>query len=238
MVVRQRAIQALAKQERHHAILDAAERLLLRSAERMANVAEVADEAGLAKGTVYLYFPSKEELLLAVHERNIEGFFTALIRLLETSKAFGIDDILALMNRHMVRPPLFLPLAARCFGMMGQSIPPGAALAFKQRMGQRLARAGAGLERHFPELAAGCGVALLHHSYALIIGLWQMSDDSAGKACLMAAREFDPEVFGWNYADELDRALRALWQGTVPSGTVLSSAPMVRHAGAPARGPR
>ena len=31
----------------------------------MANVAEVADEAGLAKGTVYLYFPSKGELLLA-----------------------------------------------------------------------------------------------------------------------------------------------------------------------------
>ena len=27
-------------------------------------MAEVADEAGLAKGSVYLYFPSKEELLL------------------------------------------------------------------------------------------------------------------------------------------------------------------------------
>ena len=65
MVIRQRAIQAEDKQERHHAILDAAERLLLRSPERIANVAEVADEAGLAKGTVYLYFPSKEELLLA-----------------------------------------------------------------------------------------------------------------------------------------------------------------------------
>ena len=75
MVIRQRAIQAEDKQERHHAILDAAERLLLRSPERIANVAEVADEAGLAKGTVYLYFPSKEELLLAVHERNIDGFF-------------------------------------------------------------------------------------------------------------------------------------------------------------------
>ena len=53
------------------------ERLLLRSPDRVANVAEVADEAGLAKGTVYLYFPSKEELLLALHERNIDGFFRA-----------------------------------------------------------------------------------------------------------------------------------------------------------------
>ena len=72
MVIRQRAILAEDKQERQHAILDAAERLLRRSPERIANVAEVADEAGLAKGTVYLYFPSKEELLLALHERNVD----------------------------------------------------------------------------------------------------------------------------------------------------------------------
>jgi len=51
MVIRQRAIQAEDKQERHHAILDAAARLLARSPDRIANMADVADEAGLAKGT-------------------------------------------------------------------------------------------------------------------------------------------------------------------------------------------
>ena len=75
MVIRQRAIQAEHKQERHDAILDAALRLLLRSPDRVVNVADVAREAGLAKGTVYLYFPGKEELLLALHERNMHAFF-------------------------------------------------------------------------------------------------------------------------------------------------------------------
>lgn len=215
MVIRQRAIQAEAKQERHHAILDAAERLLSRSKDRMANVAEVADEAGLAKGTVYLYFPSKEELLLAVHERNIDGFFRELIARLEGDRDVTIDDILVLTHRHMVVPPLFLPLAARCFGMMGQSIPPEAAFAFKQRMAQRLQRAGAGLGRHFPVLAADEGVGLVRHSYALIIGLWQMSGDSAGGNCVLDLAAADPVVFGWQYPDELDRAMRALWEGTV-----------------------
>ncbi len=215
MVIRQRAIQAEAKQERHHAILDAAERLLSRSTDRMANVAEVADEAGLAKGTVYLYFPSKEELLLAVHERNIDGFFRALIARLEDERAVSIDDMLVLTARHLVEPPLFLPLAARCFGMMGQGVPPEAALAFKQRMAQRLQSAGAGLERHFPELPAGAGVALLRHSYALIIGLWQMSGDSAGGGCAPDLADVNPVMYGWRYPDELDRALRALWEGTV-----------------------
>jgi AcrR family transcriptional regulator len=215
MVIRQRAIQAEAKQERHHAILDAAERLLTRSPDRVANVAEVADEAGLAKGTVYLYFPSKEELLLAVHERNIDGFFSALIACLEGAAAVTIDDILALTHRHMVEPPLFLPLAARCFGMMGQGVPPESAYAFKQRMAQRLSRAGAGLEHHFPDLGPGGGVGLLRHSYALIIGLWQMSGESAGGNCAAEAAVANPAVFAWAYPGELDRAMRALWEGTV-----------------------
>ena len=222
MVIRQRAIQAEAKQERHDAILDAAERLLSRSKDRMANVAEVADEAGLAKGTVYLYFPSKEELLLAVHERNIDGFFSALIVCLEGERAVTIDDVLALTHRHLVDPPLFLPLAARCFGMMGQGVPPEAAFAFKQRMAQRLQRAGAGLEHHFPDLGSGGGVSLLRHSYALIIGLWQMSGESAGGKCALESAAANPVVFAWTYPDELDRAMRALWEGTVgrpPSGS-------------------
>jgi len=181
----------------------------------MANVAEVADEAGLAKGTVYLYFPSKEELLLAVHERNIDGFFRELIDRLEGDDVVTIDAILALTHRHMVEPPLFLPLAARCFGMMGQGVPTEAAFAFKQRMAQRLQRAGAGLTRHFPELADAGGVGLLRHSYALIIGLWQMSGESAGSACAIDIATADPVVFGWRYSDELDRAMRALWEGTV-----------------------
>ena len=216
MVIRQRAIQAEDKQERHHAILDAAERLLLRSPERIANVAEVADEAGLAKGTVYLYFPSKEELLLAVHERNIDGFFRALIDRLAEDRATAIADVLGLTHRHMVEPPLFLPLAARCFGLMGQSVPQDAGLAFKGRMGERLQKAGAGLERHFPELRPGDGVALLRHSYALIIGLWQMSAHAGAESgCALAADPAAVAVFTYEYPAELDRALLALWSGTV-----------------------
>ena len=118
MVIRHRAIQAEDKHERRHAILDAAESLLLRSPKHIASMAEVADEAGLAKGPVYLYFPGKEELLLALHERNIDSFFLALIALLDRSAAVAIDDVSALARRHIVESPLFLPLASRCFGIM------------------------------------------------------------------------------------------------------------------------
>ena len=216
MVIRQRAIHSEDKRERHDAILDAAERVLLQSPERVASVAEVADDAGLAKGTVYLYFPSKEELLLAVHERRIDGFFRDVIALVEGEAPVSIDAMLALTHRHLVEPPLFLPLASRCFGLMAHSLPGETAKAFKQRMAARLERAGAGLERHFPTLPAGGGVALLRRSYALILGLWQMSPSAEGDAahCAVAGPGASP-VFAWSYPTELDVALRALWQGMI-----------------------
>jgi AcrR family transcriptional regulator len=221
VVLRQRAIRAEAKQERHVAILDAAERLLLRSRNHAANVAEVADEAGLAKGTVYLYFPSKEELLLAVHERNIEGFFRALIGRLNEDRPAAIDDVLLLIRRHVVEPQLFLPLAARCFGTLGQGVPTGAAFAFKERMARRLHQAGAGVERHFPQLAPGQGVVLLRHSYALIIGLWQMSGSGSAGPCPAGLAPLASQAFDRPYPEELDAALRALWEGTVGRGPEL-----------------
>src|SRR3954462_2214258 len=109
MAIRQRAIQTEDKQERHAAILDAAERVLVRSPDRVANVAAVADEAGLAKGTVYLYFPSKEELVPALHEGHIDGFFRPVIGAIESDAAVGIEEMLELTHRYMVQPPLFLP---------------------------------------------------------------------------------------------------------------------------------
>lgn len=212
MAIRQRAVDLEGKEERRHAILDAAERLLTRAPERIANVAEVADEAGLAKGTVYLYFPSKDELLLALHERHVEGYFSALIAFLGRSPTVTIDDLLAITLAHLAARPAFLSLATRCLGSMETEVPHETALAFKSRMGARLAAAAEGLERHFPDLVPGDGIALLRHTYALILGLWQMSSTrrtapgGPGEACIEQ---------GFDYPQDLARALRALWEGAI-----------------------
>ena len=89
MALKQRAIADVDKEERRHALLDAAEALFLGHPDRMASVAEVAEAAGLAKGTVYLYFPSKEEMLLSLHERQLANFFAELRRLLEVAAGWA-----------------------------------------------------------------------------------------------------------------------------------------------------
>jgi len=225
MAIRQRAIQAVDKQERHQAILDAAERLLLRAPDRIPNVADVADEAGLAKGTVYLYFPSKEELLLALHERNLDGFFLTLNAVLDGQPKVTLEALIAITFDRIVRRPLLLPLAARCFALMAQSIPAEVAESYRERMAARMEHAGRGLERLFPTLAPGEGVAKLRHSFALIIGLWQMSAASGRVSVVDLAvvkrGHAVPAAYVWSYPDELRRALSGMWQ----SVTAESKAP-------------
>ena len=57
-------------EERRGAILDAALRVWARRGFDGTSVAEVAREAGLTKGTLYLYFPSKQALLEATLRRH------------------------------------------------------------------------------------------------------------------------------------------------------------------------
>ena len=212
MVIRQRAIQAEDKQERYHAILDAAERLLARAPDRIANVGEVADEAGLAKGTVYLYFPSKDELLLALHERHVDDFFNALIATLQAAQPVTIERLLEITQHWIVERATFLPLATRCFGIMSTQVSRDVAESFHERMGERLGAAGALLDRRFSRFKPGDGVALLRHSYALIVGLWQMS--AANGADAQASVETH-NMSASDYGADLSRALRHLWEGTI-----------------------
>jgi AcrR family transcriptional regulator len=51
-------------------ILDAVGRMLLKYGYRKMTVEDIAHEAGIGKGTVYLYFPSKEEVALGWFDRG------------------------------------------------------------------------------------------------------------------------------------------------------------------------
>ena len=205
-----RAIGSDDKEERRQAILDAAERLFVKHPDRMASVAEVAAAAGLAKGTVYLYFPGKEEMLLALHERQVALFFGQLMRKLAEPGTVDFDGIFAVTLRHLIRLPGYLELTSRCFALMAREIPQGTALAFKARVAATLQAAGVHLERHFG-MPAGAGATLLIHSYGLIVGLWQLMHPNERFGRAMKRPEL--RLFDRDYEREIEDALRALWHG-------------------------
>jgi len=57
--------------QRREDIVDAAEKVFFSMGLKNATMDDVADAAELSKGTLYLYFKSKEELYLAIHLRGL-----------------------------------------------------------------------------------------------------------------------------------------------------------------------
>jgi AcrR family transcriptional regulator len=162
------------KEARRQDILDAADRLFTERRE-MSNMADVAVAAGLAKGTMYLYFQSKEELYLALHLRHVEHFFSRLIGRLERAEPFGFEEMQALADEHILGTATYLPLGACCIGFPAGALRPEVVAHFQGRLAEWLTLGGVGLERHFFKLARGEGVRLLKHSYAIMIGLYSLT---------------------------------------------------------------
>ena len=59
---------------RREQILEAAVRVFARRGFGKATVAEIAEEAGVAAGTIYIYFEGKEDLFMSIPELiNVSG---------------------------------------------------------------------------------------------------------------------------------------------------------------------
>jgi AcrR family transcriptional regulator len=80
---------------RSASICDAALRLLSTKGFAGIRVQDIADEAGVSKGTIYLYFKSLEEILEKTFETVVEGLFVRLRREMAAVTSFpeGIEVV-------------------------------------------------------------------------------------------------------------------------------------------------
>lgn len=73
-----------AREDIRDLILDAADRLLASRGYKKMTVEDLANEVGIGKGTIYLHFPSKEEVVLSHIDRVVERVKKELRRLAAT----------------------------------------------------------------------------------------------------------------------------------------------------------
>jgi AcrR family transcriptional regulator len=209
---RTRATDDAGKQERRAAILGAAEALVATHGRALASVAEMARHAGVAKGTVYLYFRTREEIFLALHGRWLARMFDRFDALFDGRRLDG-----AVIGREMAAAMCAeahgLMLATTCHSVMETHIQMEPVLAFRAGLAARLASSGRLLERRFTRLKRGAGARLLVRAYALTLGLWQLMDRSSRWREMEALPGM--EVFRGDYPVELEAALTAYWRGAL-----------------------
>lgn len=86
------------KEARPGELLDAALDLFVEKGFAATRVEEVAARAGVSKGTLFLYFPSKDELFKAVVRENISGRFVEWNSDFETFQGSTRDMLIYCMN--------------------------------------------------------------------------------------------------------------------------------------------
>jgi AcrR family transcriptional regulator len=177
MPTTKRARSPEAKGRRRVAILDVALAKFERSDLSGITMTEIAASVGVAKGTLYLYFRTKEEVFLAALERLLDEWFDEVDAALDASTgrlpAAGLADLFStsLAGR---------PTLCRLLGLLGNVLEPkvehDSALRFKWRVAGRLTATGSQLERRTVFLRPGDGARVVRQLHALVIGLQQQAE--------------------------------------------------------------
>ena len=149
----QRARSETEKLEREGSILTATEILLRESDYDSMTMQAVATAAGLAKGTLYLYFTSRESLVLAVHGRLFDRWIDRFA--VHQPELAGFERFCRDFARHYADDTLFLQLAGFASALLEPQLDREAYIKSKRGMARRVKRlAGFVCQQFFIEPAA------------------------------------------------------------------------------------
>jgi AcrR family transcriptional regulator len=199
------------KEERRGGILAVARQLAGSSPFASITMSQVAEQAGLAKGTLYLYFKTKEELILALLEEELDVWFALVDDRIEHLRKPDADAVATLLCRSLDERPLFVRLLAILHALLEQNLAPESTLRFKRTLLHRVGTTAFRLESALPFLSPGGGSELLLTLHAMVVGFRQMADPSPVVAQVLALDEMAP--LRTDFASSIERALRALLLG-------------------------
>jgi len=201
------------KRKRRQTILDTAWTMLANKELTDISVSQIAKEAGIAKGTLYIYFRTREQIFLALLEDQFKAWLE------DINEALGnFQSLEVLVNRicgFVVDRPRFLSLACAGTSILEQNAPYETLAAYKKNMALALTSTGVGVEKVFPNLPDGEGAAFLLKSYALILGFFQLAEPP--KAIKDVVDREGISQFQVNFSVGVEQALFQLWTGMLQS---------------------
>lgn len=178
MAIRERARSTEDKELRRRAFVEAARLLFAERGLSGFAMADVAERAGVSRATLYLYWTTREELLLSVLEELLWQWLDELDgRLDETRVPVPPRKLTKLVCDSLASYEPLGRLLAVLQTVLEHNVSRASIVRFKSELAFRMAATGARLERQIP-LGEGEGVRVLLHLNALLVGLVQMADSA------------------------------------------------------------
>ena len=174
----ERARKQADKERRRRAILDAARALFAERGLGGFAMADVAARAGIVKGTLYLYWPTREELLLSVREELLWQWLDEVDGRIDAARGtVGARKLAGIICDSLASYEPLGRLLAVLQTVLEHNVSRESIVRFKTELARRMAASGARLEARVP-LGRGEGVRALLHLNALLVGLVQMADSA------------------------------------------------------------
>lgn len=190
------------RHERRQTILAIASELIARESFPDINMAEVARRAGLAKGTLYLYFPTKEALFLTLAETTLDEWFDRVDRAL--AGRITRSDAADILATAIAATPLLPRLLAILHTVLEHNIGDAQVLKFKRVLGARVVAFGKRLDAAL-RWPSGTGAAALVRVHAVVIGLHHLASPSP--AVRRALKHDDLAIFRIDFTQALAEML-------------------------------
>lgn len=168
-----RALHDWQKEQRSIDILEAAEALFKTRRGELPRVDDVAKKAKVAKGTVYLYFPSKEAIFLSLLEWRLSEWIDDALAAL-AGKARSLDDLIDALIRYPAANRVVLDLASFSSALLETSVDEEMALAYKTALAAKLEKISAAIGAGDLGVSKDEAMELLLRGYAYMLGLWQL----------------------------------------------------------------
>lgn len=175
---KQRARSDQDKEARREQLLEVAAELWTEKNFASITMLEVAKRANLAKGTTYLYFQTKEELLLALLKRELENWFLELGTNLSKKANLTPKEFAQTIAKSLVHRQAFARLICIQASILEHNIDFERALEFKNFLLENALSAAKLIEAKLEFLKRGEGMILLQRINALIIGFYDLANPS------------------------------------------------------------
>lgn len=211
-MAQRRARQVHQKEERRQEILVAALELFKASSFQAITMAEIAQKSHLGKGTIFIYFNTKEKLFLTLAEEGLLGFFEAMDEGLSSSKVpLAAGSLATLVLEALESRPLLPRLLSILHTVLEHNVDRLTILRFQEFQANRATRTARLLEHRLPFLSPGQGLELMFQIHVLTLGVWQVSDPAPVVKELLKAPGL--HIFDIPFRPFLKRTLMALVLG-------------------------
>jgi TetR/AcrR family transcriptional regulator len=213
--MKKRAVTNEQKTELRQEILDITKKRFLQADFHNIKMADIAKAAGIAKGTLFFYYKTKEELFLALAKQVIESWHNSFDKILreqlDTKKKLSLGEFESLVMSSFKKDNALIPLFAILDDTLENNIDIETAYLFKSFITKRMIITGNLIEQIFPFIKKGDGSKMLFYTFMLIVGVFTVTNPSPVMEKVL--KKPGMEIFNMNFNDVFPEILSLLLSG-------------------------